>query len=133
MKKLFLITFLLWSVLASAQLSISTNLRQDATWSNADEKWNVFSTDEGGTLFEFNKEFTTFRHTTATISSDYYIKSVDYNDETVLYTMTVTSDVGNEYELIIDGINECVAFFYWKDDVYYLVRHTIKNSWIREK
>lgn len=133
MKKLFLITFLLWSVFASAQLSISTNLRQDATWSNTDEKWNVFSTDEGGTLFEFNKEFTTFRHTTASISSDYYIKSVDYNDETVLYKMVVTSDAGNEYELMIDGINECVAFFYWKDDVYYLVRHTIKNSWIREK
>lgn len=132
MKKLFLITFLLWSVLASAQLSISTNLRQDATWSNADEKWNVFSTDEGGTLFEFNKEFTTFRHTTASISSDYYVKSVEYDDEKVLYTMTVTSDVGNEYELMIDGLNECVAFFYWKDDVYYLVRHTIKNSWIRE-
>ncbi len=116
----------------TAQLNISTNFRQNAVWQNEGEKWNVYSTDEGGTLFVFNKELTTFRHTTATISSDYYITKWDYNEEELKYTMTVTSDAGNEYEMIIDGVNNCVAFFYWYEEEYYLVRHTIKNTWFNE-
>lgn len=116
----------------TAQLNISTNFRQNAVWQNEGEKWDVYSTDEGGTLFVFNKELTTFRHTTATISSDYYITKWDYNEEELKYTMTVTSDAGNEYEMIIDGVNNCVAFFYWYEEEYYLVRHTIKNTWFNE-
>jgi hypothetical protein len=114
------------------ELSISTNYRQDAVWNNGEEKWDVSSEKEDGTLFEFNKELTMFKHTTATITSNYYIKSYEYDDEKVSYTMIVTSDAGNEYEMIIDGINNCVAFFYWYDNEYYLVRHTIKNSWYEE-
>lgn len=132
MKSFVLYCFVLLGMSTHSQLSISTNYRQDAVWNDTNEEWNVLSTDEGGTLFEFNKELTVFRHTTATISSDYYIKTWDYNEEEIKYTMTVTSDVGNQYELIIDGINQCVAFFFWNDDSYYLVRHTIKNSWFRE-
>lgn len=30
--------------------------------------------------------------------------------------MTVKSNAGNEYEMIIDGINNCVCFFYWIDN-----------------
>lgn len=132
MKHILLTCSLLFAFSLSAQLSISTHLRQDATWNNSEEKWNVFSTDDKGTLFEFNKDFTLFRHTTASISSDYYIRNWEYDDEQITYTMTVTSDAGNEYELIIDGINQCVAFFYWQGETYYLVRHSIKNSWFKE-
>jgi len=124
---LFLVTF------AFGQLGISTNLRQDGYWKATDEEWEITSTDEGGTLFEFNKELTTFKHTTETITSTYYIKDWDYNEDEVKYTMQITSDAGNDYEMIIDGVNNCVAFFYWRDDVYYLVRHTIKNSWFNEE
>lgn len=113
-----------------AQLSISTDYRQDAYW--ADDEWNVTSTDDGGTLFEFNKELTLFKHTTETITSTYYISKWDYDEEQVKYTMTVTSDAGNEYEMIVDGINNCVAFFYYIGDEYHLVRHTIKNTWFKE-
>lgn len=121
MKSFVLSCFIFLGMSVYSQLSISTNYRQDAVWNDANEEWNVLSTDEGGTLFEFNKELTFFRHTTATISSDYYIKKWDYNDEEIKYTMTVTSDVGNQYELIIDGVNQCVAFFFWSDNNYYLV------------
>ncbi len=75
-----------------------------------------------------------FTHTTETITSTYYIKEWDYNEEETKYTMTVMSDVGNKYEMIIDGINNCVAFFYWsKEEEYILVRHTIKESWYKDK
>lgn len=133
MKQILLIISLLFaSIISFAQLNISTNYRQDGVWNEETSQWDILSTDEGGTLFEFNKELTTFHHTTASISSDYFITKYDYNDEEVKYTMNIKSDVGNEYEMIIDGINNCVCFFYWRDNKYYLVRHTIKNTWIKE-
>jgi hypothetical protein len=104
MKTLVSIIALLCSFMSFAQLSISTNYRQDAT----------------------------FKHTTETITSDYFISKWDYNEEEVKYTMNITSDVGNEYEMIIDGINNCVAIFYWYEGQYVLVRHTIEQTWFNE-
>jgi ADP-glucose pyrophosphorylase len=132
MKAIIFSCFLLLSTTIFAQLSVSTNYRQDGVWNEETSSWDILSTDEKGTLFEFNKELTTFHHTTATISSDYYITKWEYNDEEVKYTMQIKSDVGNEYEMIIDGINNCVIFFYWSEGRYYMVRHTIKNSWFKE-
>jgi hypothetical protein len=132
MKTTALIFALFVTCITFGQLSISTNFRQDAVWDATKEEWNVLSTDEGGTLFEFNRDLTTFRHTTTTITSDYFISKWDYNEDEVKYTMTVTSDAGNEYEMIIDGINNCVAFFYWYEDQYILVRHTIEKTWFKE-
>lgn len=132
MKQLLFLCFLLLGLQATAQLNISTNYRQDAVWNNEKGEWEVYATDESGTLFEFNKELTTFHHTTTSISSDYFISKWDYNEDEVKYTMQIKSDVGNEYEMIIDGVNNCVCIFYWKDNKYYLVRHTIKNTWFKE-
>lgn len=132
MKNLVLFSFLLSAFLGHSQLSISTDFRQDAVWLPESESWDINSTDEGGTLFEFNNELTQFKHTTETITSNYYISDWKYDEENLLYTMTVTSDVGNEYEVLIDGINNCVCFFYWRDEQYILVRHTIKSSWYNE-
>jgi hypothetical protein len=132
MKAVLAILTLFVSCAAFAQLSISTNFRQDGVWDAGKEEWNILSTDDNGTLFEFNRELTMFKHTTATITSDYFISKWDYNEDEVKYTMTVTSDAGNEYEMIIDGINNCVAFFYWYDEQYILVRHTIKQTWFEE-
>jgi len=112
----------------AAQLSITTNLRQDALWDESTEGWEVLSTDDNITTLAFDKELTSFKHTTATITSMYTILDWEYDEETVKYTMKVQSDAGNEYEMIIDGINNCVAFFYWKNNKYILVRHTIKDS-----
>lgn len=132
MKALVLIIALFSTCMSFAQLSISTNYRQDATWDNATEQWNVYDSDEGATLFEFNRELTMFKHTTETITSDYFISKWDYNEDEVKYTMNITSDVGNEYEMIIDGINNCVAIFYWYEGQYVLVRHTIEQTWFNE-
>ena len=132
MKAVLVFLFFMLNMVSIAQLNISTNYRQDAIWNNETEQWDVLSTDESGTLFSFNKELIMFKHTTETISSDYYISDWEYNEEEVKYTMTVTSDVGNAYELIIDGINNCVCFFYWYENEYILVRHTIKRSWFNE-
>jgi hypothetical protein len=135
LKKMKRIIFSLLLIIAAqcgfAQLTVTTNFRQDATWDDKKEQWNVSSTDEGATTLDFNKELTSFKHTTATITSRYEILEYKYDEEAVKYTMKVKSDVGNEYEMIIDGINNCVAFFFWRNNVYTLVRHTIKETHIR--
>ncbi len=132
MKHLAFCFLALFTYKANAQLIITTSLRQDAVWDENKEEWEVLSSEEGSTLFEFDRELTQFKHTTPSISSVYYIEDWEYNEENVKYTMDVTSDAGNEYELIIDGINNCVAFFYWKQDKYILVRHTIAETRFEE-
>lgn len=132
MKIKLVIVALFTTFVLNAQLNISTNYRQDALWDEIALDWEVYSTDDTGTLFEFNKELTMFKHTTERISSTYYITSWEYDEDKTLYTMQVKSDVGNEYEMMIDGINNCVCFFKWYDEGYVLVRHTIKSSWITD-
>ncbi len=129
---LLLVSMLTLTICAMAQLSISTSLRQDAVWDELKEDWEVYSMDSTGTFFEFNKELTMFKHTTATITSNYKITSYDYDEDEAKYTMQVVSDVGNEYEVVVDAENNYIGFFYERDDEYVLVHHTIKNSWFKE-
>lgn len=129
---LLLVSMLTLTICSMAQLSISTSIRQDAVWDVLDEDWDVISMDSSGTFFEFNKEFTMFKHTTATITSNYKITSLETVEEENSYTLQVVSDVGNEYEVVIDVENNYIGFFYERDDEYILVHHTIKKLWIKE-
>lgn len=129
---LLLVSMLTLTICSMAQLSISTSIRQDAIWDELKEDWEVVSIDSTGTFFEFNTEFTMFKHTTETITSNYKITSTDYDEKEIKYTLQVVSDVGNEYEVIIDGTNNYIAFFYERDEEYILVHHTIKKTWIKD-
>lgn len=132
--KYFLTSFLfgLFCVL-QAQLTITTDYREDGVFNVTTKTWDIEKTTEGLTVFNFNKDLTSFRHITGSISSNYSIDAWDYNDEEILYEMIVTSDVGNEYELMIDGINELVIFFYYDEqDNFRMVRHYIQDSYFDE-
>lgn len=117
----------------SAQLTISTNLREDGTWDKVKEDWVITSTTKGLTVLNFNKDLTSFRHITDTITSEYTILDWDYDEKEVLYEMSVKSDIGNKYDFLIDGINEYVIFFYYDDNSNYkMVRHTMTDSVYKE-
>lgn len=132
--KIFLLTLLLATTYSvNAQLTVTTNYREDGRWNESQMKWDVLSTEEGITVMNFNKDLTSFRHITGNISSTYQILNWDYNDDEILYDMDVKSDAGYDYELLIDGINMYVIFFYYDDSGNYrMVRHTIKDSWFDE-
>lgn len=116
-----------------AQLTVTTNFREDGTFDESNLKWDISSTEEGMTVFSFDKDLTRFRHVTNNISSVYTINDWTYNEEEVLYEMVVTSDAGNEYDFMIDGINMYVIFFYYDSNgVYTMVRHTISDSYYDE-
>jgi hypothetical protein len=120
------------SQICLAQLSISTYKRIDAYWNDSKEDWVITSEDENATLFEFNKEFTMFKHTTSNISSTYYIKSSSYDKYKERYELSITSDVGNKYTMIIDIANKNLRFIYAKSGTTYAVQHSIKNSWTED-
>ncbi|HEX8530119.1 MAG TPA: hypothetical protein VF646_08845, partial [Cytophagales bacterium] len=68
-------------------------------------------------------------HTTASISSTYYIKSIRHDEENEQFELDVVSDVGNRYLMVIDLVNENVRFVFTRRGVTYLLQHTIKSSW----
>lgn len=112
-----------------AQLSISTHKRIDAKWSDYKNSWTVINENENATLFEFNVEMTMFKHTTSNIVSTYYIKSSSYDESKKKYELSIISDVGNKYTMIIDVENSNIRFVYTRDGITYAVQHNIKNSW----
>jgi len=113
-----------------AQMNISTNLRQDGVWNEEDNEWSILSKDEEAiTFFEFNKDFTMFKHTTATITSGYIIKSQKKDEESKEIELEIVSDVGNKYLMIIDLKDYNLRFLYKRDGNLYMVHHTIKKVW----
>lgn len=116
-----------------AQMNISTNLRQDGYWDEKSEEWVVISTDdEEFTFFEFNEEYTMFKHTTPTITSAYIIKSKKEDKEQQQFELTIISDVGNKYKMVLDFKNNNLRFMYVKDDYLLMVQHDIKKIWFDE-
>lgn len=116
-----------------AQMNISTDLRQDGVYNTETEEWEVLSTDdEELTFFEFNKEFTMFRHTTPTITSAYLVKSQEENKELEQFELSIVSDAGNKYLMIIDFKNENVRFIYEREGSLLMVHHRIKRVWFED-
>lgn len=133
MKKLLLAMLLFVISIVDAQLTITTNLREDGVWNKEKMIWNITSTEEGLTVFNFDKNLSSFRHITNSISSVYTIKDWDYDEKEVLYEMQVRSDAGNDYDFMVDGVNELVIFFYYDDqENFRMVRHTIKETNFQE-
>ncbi len=122
------------SINVFAQLNISTNFRQDAIWDKEKEEWSILSTDdEELTFIEFNKDFTMFKHTSATITSAFMIKSKKYDEENERYEFDVVSDVGKKYYMILDLKNENIRFIYEIYGSIYLVQYSIKKMWFDEE
>lgn len=133
MKTLFITLLLTTAYFVNAQLTVTTNYREEGKWDSNKMKWDILSTKEGLTVLNFNNELSFFRHITSDVASNYQILDWDYNDDEVLYEMNVRSDAGNEYELLIDGVNAFVIFFYYDSSGNYrMVRHTIKDTWYDE-
>lgn len=132
MRFLTTLLFLFMTSQLFGQLTINTSYKHFASWNAEKEEWTVIEEKELATTFAFDRELTKFKHTIPDMSSMYYIDDWKFDEEKAMYTMIVTSDANNEYELIIDGINNFVGFFFWQNNVYYLVRHTISSTKFEE-
>lgn len=132
-KQLLILVLSLISFQVFAQMNISTYFRQDGYWDAEEKEWVVISKDdEAYTFFEFNKDYTMFKHTTATITSAYIIKSHTKDEENEQIELEIVSDVGNKYTMVIDFENNNLRFLYEKEDTLWMVQHSIKKTWFDE-
>jgi len=133
MKKIFIMVLLTAVCFVNAQLTVTTNFQEEGKWDEKNMKWDILSKKDGLTVLNFNKDLTGVRHISETVTSNYQILDWDYDDNEVLYEMDVRNDAGNEYELLIDGINDYVIFFYYDSSGNYrMLRHTIKDTYYDE-
>jgi len=133
MKTLFGFTLLLAFVNLTAQLTLTTNTKENGIWSEVEQKWTVLSSESSMSVLNFNKELTSFRHIANNISTVYTIDKWDYFEDDILYDMFITSENGNEYELYIDGTNSYVIFFYYDTNGdYRMVRYGLQDSYYDE-
>lgn len=130
---LFLVLQTLFLKSSQGQINISTSLRSDYTWNSVTEEWDWVS-DDGNeqTFFEINKGMTLMKHTTPTLTSNYIIKSSKEDKVKNQWEFNITSDVGNNYIMILDIKNNNVRFIGKRDGVLFLVKHKIKRIWFDE-
>lgn len=119
--------------LLAQKMNISTNLREDCVYDSVANQWDVLSSnDDELTFFEFNKDFTMFKHTTPSITSAYMIKTNKEDKEKNQFQLEIVSDVGNAYIMVIDLNEQNMKFFYERGESLYMVKHTIKKVWFDE-
>ena len=133
MKQIF--TFLILSFVtfeSIAQMHISTNFSQLAIFNEKTREYDLIGEKEEITFFEFNKQFTFFKHTTPTITSAYTIKSSKEDKVNERWEFDIMSDVGNSYYMILDLKNNNIRFIYTKNGSTYLLQFSIKKLWFEE-
>jgi len=133
MKQIFTILILSFVTFECiAQIYISTNLIQFAIFNEKTREYDLIGEKEEITFFEFNKQFTFFKHTTPTITSAYTIKSSKEDKVNERWEFDIMSDVGNSYYMILDLKNNNIRFIYTKNGSIYLLQYSIKKLWFDE-
>lgn len=98
---LLLLLLVATAAVAAAQTTLRTTERVEENWDNDTYRWVPAGISPLETTFVFERDGSSFRHTTPTISSTYFIKSQREISRKVV-EMSVMSDVGNAYTLVWD-------------------------------
>ncbi len=129
---LLVITILTVNNARSQAMYFSTNYKQECWWNSTTQKYDNCTGSDESSLFKLNADKTMFHHTTASISSDYYVTKHEYDNTNDVNTYDVKSDVGNTYYFIIDVKNNQVRIVgsnKTSNDKTYIHVYTIKKAW----
>jgi len=126
-KSLILIALCITSTNLLSQLSFSCNYKEVCKWDNYKKEYNNCNGYEYNSLFRVNKAETMFVHTTEEMTSSYYVKSSQYNEEYDVHNFFVTSDVGNEYLYIFDLKNKEIRVLSTNNGEVGLIRFYVKS------
>lgn len=128
---LFLILILCSTEGMHAQIHISANLRQDGKFNKTTKLYDsAFNDNTALSTFEFDKDFTIFRHKTNSKTSIYLIKSQKNDEGNGRWEFDVISDAGYSYYVIIDILNKNIRFIYKANGSTYLAQFVIDRFWI---
>jgi len=102
-KTIFLgITLMLFTIALNAQSFFSSYKETYTFWDEKKGEFIQYAEETVSSMFELNDEETMFTHTTPDMTSTYYIKGREFDDEKEVWTYKVLSDVGNKYIYIFD-------------------------------
>lgn len=130
-KYLLLFIFFLYFA-ANAQLSITTNLREDGVFDELKSEWTISANTEGNSKFQFDKNFSSVIHITEADSNEYEIVNWDYDEKDSLYEMKLQNGNGNSCDFLVDGINKHIMYFYNSEGKYRMIRYHISDSIFKE-
>jgi hypothetical protein len=116
---------------AFAQVNISCDSREICKYNAETEDFEDCNKYEEHSIFKINADETMFIHTTETIKSAYYIKEKT-QDEDGIWTLTVQSDVGNNYIYFLDLKNDQVVVAAKIDDELKMIKFHVKKVWTEE-
>ena len=124
-----LLILLTTSVIVKAQLTITTSQREYFYYNDSTQKGVVTDSYKEYSEFKFNKDLTSFIHTTPKMESFYSINSLNEEDNGKEIMMNVTSDAGNNYLLLINYIEKKI-FFQIAENRYlsFYIKDIIKND-----
>lgn len=128
MNQLFITAVLcVFSLLSSAQTSITCKSRETCWWNVGNEEFDVCSDPVfDNSLFVMNKNEDMLVHKTSEMTSTYYVTSTEAEEDYITYE--VVSDVGNEYTVIFDVQRMLVKFMGTDDEGdIYLTMYAIKS------
>lgn len=129
MKKILLsLAIIATSFATKAQTFISTSHEKICYYNSETKKYDKSCTEiDKNTLFTVNKDETVMHHTTAAISSDYYVQSNYADVANKTYSYSVKSDAGNSYYFVIDL--SAYEFKIYNFNSGYVITHSIKRAW----
>ena len=108
LKKALLFLTILFSLNVKSQMSVSCYYRETCLWTSSSKAFDICDGYNEKGLFEVNKSASMIIHTIENITSTYYVKSSDYDEQYKSSIFEVVSDVGNHYTFIFDAKNELV-------------------------
>lgn len=121
------------SVAFSQSTFYSCDSREVCYWNDKTQVFEDCTKNDENSRFKINKGFTMFEHTTADISSAYYVSKFEHDNVNDVDVYDVTSDVGNKYTYIFDTkYSEIRIVGTSSDGGSYLVRFHIKATWTED-
>lgn len=129
-----LIIILFTTISTYSQIHITTNLRQEGKFNKLTKVYDsAFKDNTESTVFEFDRDFTVFKHTKINKTTWYLIKSLKKDTKSNCWEFDILSENGYSYFMIIDIVNDNIRFIYRANDSIYLAQYTVDGFWVDPK
>ena len=116
-------------------MHVSTYLTHYTAYNEKTSKYELVSeAEEEATFFDFNKGFTTFKHTTPKYIHSFVVRDVTKvsDGEEERWEFSVVSDAGHSYLVILDLKENNIRFIFKVDEAFVAIQYSIKKLWFDE-
>lgn len=124
---------LFFSVYVNAQLDIVTNTRVHLEFNTDTSDWDIIDNQEETHTFGLEKSMKNFTQTTNGVKINYVITNWDYDEEKVVFNMTLVDNNQKVYDSMIDGTNLDMYLAYTDENGiehmdYYVIQDIVERQ-----